>query len=328
MSIIRIEHLTKQFPGESRAAVDGVSFEVEPGSFVVLIGPSGCGKTTLLKMINRLYEPTSGRLLVEDVEATSIPATELRRRIGYVIQQTGLFPHLRIGQNIAVVPELLGWEKPRIEARVTELIDLIGLPQAYAKRYPRQLSGGQQQRVGLARALAADPAIMLMDEPFGALDAITRVRLQDELIAIQRRLKKTILFVTHDMEEALRLADKIVVMREGKIIQYDTPLHLVTSPANDFVEDLVGSSDMLRRLSLVNAGMFVVERQLNSAAVAGEPTVGADKSLREALSALVGSASNGVSVIGHDQQPIGRLTFDDIRHAVMPVALADVAAGR
>lgn len=321
MSIITVENLSKQFPGESRAAVDNVSFSVEPGSFIVLIGPSGCGKTTLLKMINRLYEPTSGHLQVEGIEATGIPATELRRRIGYVIQQTGLFPHLRIGQNIAVVPELLGWDKARIDARVSELIDLIGLPQEYAKRYPRQLSGGQQQRVGLARALAADPAIMLMDEPFGALDAITRVRLQDELIAIQRRLKKTILFVTHDMEEALRLADKVVVMREGKIVQFDTPLHLVTSPADDFVEDLVGSSDMLRRLSLLNAGMFVVERQLIGKAVAGEPVVGAEKSLRDALSALVGSSSDAVSVQDGHGQSLGHLTFDDIRNAVMPATI-------
>ncbi|MBC8163148.1 MAG: ABC transporter ATP-binding protein [Roseiflexaceae bacterium] len=318
MAIITVENLSKQFPGEPRAAVDRASFEVEAGSFVVLIGPSGCGKTTLLKMLNRLYEPTSGRVLMQGRDAQGLPATELRREIGYVIQQTGLFPHMRISQNIAVVPELLGWERARIDTRVGELIDLIGLPREYGRRYPRQLSGGQQQRVGLARALAADPAIMLMDEPFGALDAITRTRLQDELIAIQRRLKKTILFVTHDMEEALRLADKVVVMCEGKIVQYDTPLHIVTNPANEFVEDLVGASDMLRRLSLINATMFVVERQLGGDEPSGEPSIGGDASLRDAISALVGSASDSVGVRDGSGARVGRLTFDDIRRALVP----------
>ena len=316
MAIIEVENLSKRFPNEQRPAVDDVSFAVEQGSFVVLIGPSGCGKTTLLKMLNRLYEPSSGRVLIEGGDALAVPATELRRRIGYVIQQTGLFPHLRINQNIAVVPELLGWERAHIDARVAELLDLIGLPREYGTRYPRQLSGGQQQRVGLARALAADPAIMLMDEPFGALDAITRTRLQDELIAIQRRLKKTILFVTHDMEEALRLADMVVVMREGRIIQYDTPLHIVTRPANAFVEDLVGASDMLRRLSLINAAMFVVERQLSGDAAPGEPTIAGDATLRDALSALVGSASEAVGVLDSAGMRIGQLTFNDIRQAV------------
>lgn len=318
MSIIAVKNLAKQFPNEPRAAVDDVSFEVEAGSFVVLIGPSGCGKTTLLKMLNRLYEPTSGRVLVDGMDAASVHATELRRRMGYVIQQTGLFPHLRIEQNIAVVPELIGWDKARIAARVAELIELIGLPQAYLRRYPRQLSGGQQQRVGLARALAADPAIMLMDEPFGALDAITRTRLQDELLTIQRQLKKTILFVTHDMEEALRLADMVIVMRDGKIIQYDTPLHIVMRPADTFVQDLVGASDMLRRLSLINAGMYVVEHQLNGRVGSEDARVGDDKSLRDALSAMLTGSSGAVVVTGGDGAALGRVTFDDLRVAVAP----------
>jgi osmoprotectant transport system ATP-binding protein len=224
MSAISVERVSKQFAGEGRPAVDEVSLAVEPGSFVVLIGPSGCGKTTLLKTINRLYEPTAGRVLVDGRDAASVPATELRRGMGYVIQQSGLFPHLRVEQNIAVVPELLGWERARIDRRVDELLELIGLPRDYRRRYPRQLSGGEQQRVGLARALAADPAILLMDEPFGALDTITRVRLQDELLKIQRQLRKTVIFVTHDIEEALRLADRIAVMRAGKLVQYDAPL--------------------------------------------------------------------------------------------------------
>src|SRR3954447_14847723 len=251
MSAIVVEQLSKQFPREPRPAVDHVSFEVEDGAFVVLLGPSGCGKTTLLKMINRLYEPTGGRILGGGGNALSLKATELGRRVGYAIQQTGLFSHMRIAQNIAVVPRLLGWAQPRIDARIDELLDLVGLPRAYRTRYPRQLSGGEQQRVGLARALAADPAIMLMDEPFGAIDAITRTRLQDELADIQHKLRKTIMFVTHDVEEALRLADKIIIMRAGSIVQYDTPLRIITQPCDSFVQELVGTEDVLRRLSLI-----------------------------------------------------------------------------
>src|SRR3954451_2378705 len=252
MSAIVVENLTRQFPNEPRPAVDQVSFEVEDGAFVVLLGPSGCGQTTLLQMINRLYEPTGGRVLVGGVDARILKVTELRRRIGYAIQQTGLFPHMRIEQNIAVVPRLLGWEKPRIDERIDTLLDLVNLPRTYRKRYPRQLSGGEQQRVGLARALAADPSIMLMDEPFGAIDAITRTRLQDELLNIQRKLRKTIMFVTHDVEEALRLADKIIIMRAGTIVQYDTPLRIITHPHDTFVRDLTGANDVLRRLSLLS----------------------------------------------------------------------------
>src|SRR5690349_5049975 len=260
MSAIVVEQLSKQFPREPRPAVDQVSFAVEDGAFVVLLGPSGCGKTTLLKMINRLYEPSGGRILVGGVDARALKATALRRRIGYAIQQTGLFPHMRIAQNIAVVPRLLGWADPRIDARIDELLDLVGLPRSYRTRYPRQLSGGEQQRVGLARALAADPAIMLMDEPFGAIDAITRARLQDELAEIQRKLRKTIIFVTHDVEEALRLADKILIMREGQIVQYDTPLRILTRPHDAFVRDLVGAEDVLRGLSLVRVGAVLAEQ--------------------------------------------------------------------
>jgi osmoprotectant transport system ATP-binding protein len=211
------EELTKIFPHAPQPAVNRVNFQVTSGELVVLLGPSGCGKTTLLKMINRLYEPSSGQILIEGTEVHELPVTGLRRRIGYVIQQVGLFPHMRIEQNIAIVPQLVGWEKDRIDKRVDELLDMVRLPREYRKRHPRQLSGGEQQRVGLARALAAEPAIMLMDEPFAAIDAIARTGLQDELLGIQRQLHKTILFVTHDVEEALRLADRIIVMRSGEI---------------------------------------------------------------------------------------------------------------
>ena len=271
---ITFEAVVKRFADGPRPAVDGVSLVVDPGALVVLLGPSGCGKTTLLKMVNRLYEPTEGQILIDGEPVTSLPAPELRRRIGYVIQQTGLFPHLRVGDNVAVVPKLLQWDKGRIGRRVEELLELVGLPPAeYARRYPAQLSGGEQQRVGLARALAAEPATMLMDEPFGALDAITRTRLQDELRRIHAHFGQTILFVTHDIEEAVRLADKIVVMREGQVVQYETPLRIVMEPANAFVADLVGAGDVLRRLSLVSVA--AVERPLNGAVVSGGRTDGA-----------------------------------------------------
>jgi osmoprotectant transport system ATP-binding protein len=335
MSIITVELLSKQFPREPRPAVDGVSFSVEEGSFVALIGPSGCGKTTLLKMINRLYEPTSGRILVDGMDATAVSATVLRRRIGYVIQQTGLFPHMRIEQNIAVVPELLGWDRKRIDARIDELLDLVALPREYRRRYPRQLSGGQQQRVGLARALAADPAIMLMDEPFGAIDAITRLRLQDELLEIQRRLHKTILFVTHDMEEALRMADKIIVMHGGTIAQYDTPLNIVSKPRNDFVRQLVGGSDVLRRLSLLSVETLLTgQTKLSGLARSGhttdmpiyEPggaTILPTDSLRTALATLLNSTREALTVVDDQGNVLGRLTFDDIRASIGHTAALD-----
>lgn len=315
MSAIIVEQLSRQFPGEPRPAVNQVSFTVERGEFVVLLGPSGCGKTTLLKMINRLYEPTAGRVLIDNVDARSLPATELRRRIGYVIQQTGLFPHLRIEQNIAVVPELLKWERPKIDQRIDELLDLIGLPRTYRTRFPRQLSGGEQQRVGLARALAADPALMLMDEPFGAIDAITRTRLQDELLNIQKQVRKTILFVTHDVEEALRLADKIIVMRDGQIVQYDTPLQIVTNPHDIFVQQLVGTEDVLRRLSLISVGAALAQQNGATVQPGAElsETIGADADLRSALSLLLRSGASALAVTDTDGRRIGQISIDTLR---------------
>jgi len=296
---------------------------VQDGTFVVLLGPSGCGKTTLLKMINRLYEPTSGRILVGGADARSLPVTELRRRIGYAIQQTGLFPHMRIEQNIAVVPRLLGWDKPRIDARIDELLDLVNLPRSYRKRYPRQLSGGEQQRVGLARALAADPAIMLMDEPFGAIDAITRTHLQDELLNIQRKLRKTIMFVTHDVEEALRLADKIIVMRAGTIVQYDTPLNIVTQPRDTFVQQLVGTEDMLRRLSLITVGDALAAQThttplsaLGTSSPSALATISPGDDLRSALSQLLRSDGDALAIVDGAGVTLGRIAIADIHAAV------------
>jgi osmoprotectant transport system ATP-binding protein len=320
MDLIEIDQVSRAFAHAARPAVDGVSLSVAAGTFVTLLGPSGCGKTTLLKMVNRLYEPTSGRILVGGEDTTTISPTELRRHIGYVIQQTGLFPHLRIEDNIATVPRLLGWDKARIDHRVDEMLDLVNLPLAYRRRYPRQLSGGEQQRVGVARALAADPPIVLMDEPFGAIDAINRTRLQDELCAIQQRLHKTILFVTHDVEEAFKLGDRIVVMREGKIVQEGPALALATAPANDFVASLIGSDDMLRRLSLLpvaiaRLGDFTQEELDMAAPVL--PAIGGTDDLRAALGLLLQTGAPALRVVDGDGAALGRLDFSGIRHALL-----------
>src|SRR5205807_2309407 len=250
MAKILFQEITKQFRGTSKPAVDAVSFEVPEGKTCMLVGTSGSGKTTLLRMVNRLIEPTSGEIIIDGTNVLAEDPIQLRRRIGYVIQQVGLFPHLNIAENIRVTAEIAGgWSKQRLNERVDELLDLVGLPPAeYRKRFPRQLSGGQQQRVGLARALAIDPAILLMDEPFGALDAITRVRMQDELLRIQRDVRKSILFVSHDIEEAFKLGDQIAVLSEGKLVQLGSPVELLAQPANDFVRKLVGADNIMRQL--------------------------------------------------------------------------------
>jgi osmoprotectant transport system ATP-binding protein len=248
--MITLEHLTKRYGDHT--AVDDLSFTVDDGDVAVLIGPSGCGKTTTLRMINRLIEPTGGCILIDGTDATTIKPEELRRHIGYAIQSVGLFPHLTVAENIATVPKLLGWKAPRIAERAKELLDLVGLdPTQYAAKYPRQLSGGEAQRVGVARALAADPPVLLMDEPFGAVDPLNRDRLQVEFAKIQRELRKTVVFVTHDVDEAIRLADKIALMRLGHLEQYDSPEELLDHPATKFVHDFVGADAALKRLGRV-----------------------------------------------------------------------------
>ncbi len=249
---IRLENVTKRYPGQGAAAVDGLNLTIPAGEIVMFVGPSGCGKTTSLKMINRLIEPTSGTIMIGDNDVREQSADELRRHVGYVIQGGSLFPHMTVAKNIAIVPKLLGWESDRIAKRVDELLDMVNLdPARYRDRYPRELSGGQQQRVGVARGLAADPPVVLMDEPFGAVDPITRQRLQDELLSIQRTLRKTIVCVTHDIDEAIKLGDRILILQEGaQVAQYDTPENLLASPANDFVSDFVGSGSSLKQLSL------------------------------------------------------------------------------
>jgi osmoprotectant transport system ATP-binding protein len=249
---IRLEHLTKRFPGQQQPAVDDLTLEIPEGEIVIFVGPSGCGKTTTMKLINRLIEPTSGRIFLDEEDVTRVDADRLRRRIGYVIQQIGLFPHQTIADNIATVPRLLKWDKKRIASRVDELIETVGMdPATYRDRYPKQLSGGQRQRIGVARAMSADPDVMLMDEPFGAIDPITRDRLQNEFLRLQSEIKKTIVFVTHDIDEAIKMGDRIAILREGShVAQYDTPERILVDPADDFVADFIGRGASLKRLSL------------------------------------------------------------------------------
>jgi osmoprotectant transport system ATP-binding protein len=310
--MITFSHVTKRYGNGAAPAVDDVSFEVPSGAFVVLLGPSGCGKTTLLKMTNRLYEPSEGQILLDGQDIRSIPLTDLRRQMGYVIQQVGLFPHMTVAENIAVVPNLLKWEKARTAERIDELLGLVHLPLDFRSRYPAQLSGGQQQRVGLARALAADPIVLLMDEPFGAIDAITRAALQDEMRQLQDQLKKTVLFVTHDVDEALRLADRIVVLHSGKLMQYDDPCVIMNAPANDFVRQLLDTDDRIRQISLLrlNAVMSALKGEPDSVG----PQLPHDSDLRHALSLLLQPDVERV-VVTRGGQAIGQVTLADVQLA-------------
>jgi len=249
--MIKFEHVSKVYT-DGFKAVDSVNFEVPEGEFLVLIGPSGSGKSTTMKMINRMIPHTNGTISIDGNDITKLNPSELRRNIGYVIQQIGLFPHYTIEKNIAIVPELKGWDKAKIKARVYELLKMVDLdPEIYASRYPKELSGGQQQRVGVARALASDPRVLLMDEPFGALDPITRDQLQDQLINLQRKLKKTIVFVTHDMDEALKLGDRIAIMKDGSLLQIDTPEKILLEPASTFVEEFIGKDRIIQNPELM-----------------------------------------------------------------------------
>lgn len=250
--MIELQRVSKSFRGQKTPAVEDISMTVARGEIVVLVGPSGCGKTTTMKMINRLIEPTSGRIVVDGADVTSLNPTELRRRIGYVIQQVGLFPHMSVATNVGLVPKMLGWDRPRINDRVNELLHLVGLePAQYRHRLPRQLSGGQQQRVGVARALAADPPVMLMDEPFGATDPLTRDRLQNEFLRLQEHLRKTIVFVTHDFDEAIKMGSRIAVLGDrSRILQFDTPERLLANPADKMVAQFIGAGASLKQLNL------------------------------------------------------------------------------
>jgi len=258
--MIALERLTKVYPGSDVAAVDGVTLTVPEGEICIFIGPSGCGKTTLMRMVNKLLPITSGKIFVGDQDVTDMDEIELRRGIGYVIQQIGLFPNMTVRDNIAVVPKLLDWTKEKIDERVDELLDLVNLdPVVFRFRYPRELSGGQAQRVGVARAMAANPPVMLMDEPFGAIDPINRAELQDEFLNIQDKLKKTIIFVTHDIDEAIKMGDKICLLKDGRLEQFGTPEELLITPKNDFVKDFVGADRALKRLNLLTVRQAMIK---------------------------------------------------------------------
>jgi osmoprotectant transport system ATP-binding protein len=302
---IRLEGISKLYD-DGTSAVDDLSLDVLPGELAVLVGPSGCGKTTTMKMVNRLIEPTSGRVLLDGQDVALTDPVQLRRRVGYVIQQVGLFPHQTVRDNVATVPVLLGWDRSRTRRRVEEMLDLVGLvPSTYGGRYPSQLSGGQRQRVGVARALAADPLVLLMDEPFSAVDPVARERLQSEFLRVQRELGTTVLFVTHDIDEAVRLGDRIAVLRDGgHLEQYDTPATVLGSPATAFVADFVGADRAVKRLSVTPIDLDALEPYDDDV----PSSLPARADLGQALAALLASGEDRIAVIGEDGSRLGTLT--------------------
>jgi osmoprotectant transport system ATP-binding protein len=299
--LITLENVSKSFAGGSNAVRD-LTLDIPGGQTCVLIGPSGCGKTTTLRMINRLIDPDSGHIVVDGVDTSQVDPVALRLKMGYVIQQTGLFPHMTVGQNVATVPRLWDWDSARVKARVEELLHLVGLdPKQYRDRYPHQLSGGQRQRVGFARALGADPPILLMDEPFGAVDRITRERLQQEFISIQRSLSKTVVFVTHDIDEAVMVGDRICLFRmQGQIAQYDTPDAILTRPANDYVAEFLGRERLVRRMSVVKIDASTLEHPAILPDGA-EPRVSLSSTLSEAFAAAITSPDERAAVYEGDR---------------------------
>jgi osmoprotectant transport system ATP-binding protein len=301
---LRFDAVQKRYPGNAQPTIESLSIEVPAGEICVLVGPSGCGKTTAMRMVNRMIEPSAGQILIDGRPNTERASADLRREIGYVIQQTGLFPHRTIAQNVATVPKLLGWSADRVAARTTELLDLVGLDADFADRYPAQLSGGQRQRVGVARALAVDPPLMLMDEPFGAIDPITRERLQNEFLRLQAQVRRTIVFVTHDIDEAIKMGDRIAVMRPGgRLAQYATPAELLLSPADEFVEQFVGADRALKRLALGRVRDLELEEPTRVRY--GDPVAGVREALRRAEVPYP-------LVIDADGRPLAWLDDDDL----------------
>jgi osmoprotectant transport system ATP-binding protein len=309
--VITFTGVTKRYG--DKVAVDHLDLTIQSGEAVMLVGPSGCGKTTTLKMINRLIEPTEGEIAIDGVDTATLDVTQLRRSIGYVIQQVGLFPHLTVGDNVATVMKLAKWDKDRIQARVKELLELIGLPpEEFERRLPDELSGGQQQRVGVARALAIDPLMLLMDEPFGAIDPITRDRLQDELLRLQRVVRKTIVFVTHDIDEAIKLGDRIALFSPGgKLAQYDTPAELLARPASKYVEEFLGGGRMVRRLGLITLRQVALAPSPDGA---GGESLPVEATLRDALDAILRSPTGRVQVRDGDSI-LGSIDAETIRVA-------------
>jgi len=309
---LEFRNATKRYPGAATPAVDDLSLIVGAGEICVLVGPSGCGKTTAMRMVNRMIDITEGDILLDGRSVRASRPAELRREIGYAIQQIGLFPHLSVADNIGTVPRLLGRDKAWIHRRAAELLELVGLDAALADRYPAQLSGGQRQRIGVARAIAADPPLLLMDEPFGAVDPINRERLQNEFLRLQDEIRKTIVFVTHDIDEAIRMGDRIAVMREGgKLVQYATPAELLTAPADAFVEDFVGPDRGLKRLSLQRVGEASLLAPSDAAV-----QVGADEALRTALSKMLLVGARSASVVDGSGAPQGTLTIEAIEEVL------------
>jgi osmoprotectant transport system ATP-binding protein len=308
---IVFDHVTKRYGNSPRPAIDDLSLTMPAGDICVVIGPSGGGKTTAMKMINRLISITEGDIAIDGTSVKALEKTELRRGIGYVIQQIGLFPHMTVESNVGTVPRLLGWDKDRIRARGRELLELVGLePDEHGPRFPSQLSGGQRQRVGLARAMAADPPLMLMDEPFGAIDPITRERLQNDFLRLHREIRKTVVFVTHDIDEAIKMGDRICILREGGVLaQYDTPEAILAAPADDFVAQFVGADRGLKRLALRHLDEVNV-LPVPDADSAGLPTCSSKTTLRDALSLMLTEGSTGVVVLDQDGAASGYMTFD------------------
>ncbi|MGH3117577.1 MAG: ABC transporter ATP-binding protein [Gaiellales bacterium] len=309
---IVFDNVTKRYAGRKEPAVRNLSLVIPAGEICVLIGPSGGGKTTAMKMVNRLISITEGDITIDGKSVRKMDINELRRGIGYVIQQIGLFPHMHVEDNIGTVPRLLGWSKQKIHTRVHELLDLVGLdpPEDFAKRYPSHLSGGQRQRVGLARAMAADPPLMLMDEPFGAIDPITRERLQDDFLRLHKEIRKTVIFVTHDIDEAIKMGDRIAILRQGGILaQYDTPEAILANPADDFVARFAGADRGLKRLSLRRLSEMDLPEPTPEAR-AGGPTADLNTTLRDALSAMLASGSDTLLVTDGEGNVAGMLTID------------------
>jgi len=320
--MIRLEKVYKTFPNTTVPAVDKISFTIEKGNICVFVGPSGCGKTTILRMINRLVEPTGGSIYIDGENIMETDADQLRRRIGYVIQQIGLLPHRTIGQNVGLVPRLLKWPEDRINKRVMELLEIVGLdPRETARKYPYQLSGGQMQRAGVARALAVDPPIMLMDEPFGAVDPIVRGHLQDEFLRLQQEVKKTICFVTHDINEALKMGDYIVVLNAGKLVQKGTPLEMLSDPANDFVKDLIGDDrgvkllDLTRAESLLQASTSETDKAVRECSC----YIDAVQPVKMALEVMMKNNSDVVG-IRRGSEVVGTLSWTEIKQHINKIS--------
>lgn len=309
---IEFKGIRKKFKNNAVEILSGVDASIEEGLFVTILGGSGSGKTTLLKMVNKIFEPSSGEILFFGKNIKDLDTVEHKRNIGYVIQQIGLFPHMTVYDNIATVPKILKWDKKRIDERIDFLLNLVNLePEEFKKRFPRQLSGGQQQRVGLARAMAADPSVMLMDEPFGAIDAITREKLQVEIIGIQKKLCKTILFVTHDINEALKLGDKVLIINEGKVEQFDTPANILFHPANEYIKKLISKEQMFQKLKVLKAKD--VMRQRSDEIVKAESAVSEDEDLYDILEMFMNTDIEYVSVIDKEKNILGEITWDELR---------------